>query len=220
MSKKMKRLVVIFLVISALLTLSSCGKKPTDEEIIEAAKPLVTASALINDIFYGDGIPYAVGNIGNGAGTTGNYAPADPLYLEEIGVKSTADLRKMTSKVYSEGVCYIIFSTKLSSVSDGTTYAGYAEYIDLGESGLMVYTKREDYINANVEYLLDTMQVVEKTAATARVSIEVKLSQIDKEQSRLKEFDMIKTEDGAWLLDSMTYIAWDEEAPSAMLGAQ
>ncbi len=209
--KKMKRLVVIFLVIFTVFALSACEKKPTDEELLAAARPLVEQSVLVNDIFYGKGIPYITENVGITAQAMGNYSPADKEFLSANGIENTDDLRKLVSKVYSSGVCNVIFTTKLSSVSDGTVYAGYAEYIDL-TSGLCVYTKRENYINAEVEYDFDSMEVIEKTSDKARVKIEVKLSQTKGYQIREKEFDMIKTEDGEWLLDSMTYIAWDDEA--------
>ena len=212
---------IIVLLLSLLLVavgFSSCGDKYSDGELIEAAKPLVEKSVTINDIFYGDGIPYAIGNIGNGAQSTGNYAPADPLYLDKIGVKSIEDLNKLTSEVYSTGVCRVIFSTKLSSVSDGSSIAGYAEYVEL-PAGFCVYTKRTDYIGAKTTFHTDTLSVVSAKKDKATLKMNVTLVKGEKFQEREKEFSMIK-EDGEWKLDSMTYIAWDGEAPSATLGAQ
>lgn len=208
---RMKKFLVLALsLVLIAIGFSSCEKPAADEEILSSARTLVADAAQINDIFYGEGIPYAMGNDGSG-GSIGNYSPADPLYLEKIGVKTVEDLKKMTSKVYSEGVCNVIFETKLSSVSDGTVYAGYAEYIELPNAGLSVYVKRLDYINAECEYKTDTLKILEKSSDTATLSVEVTLTNRGQTQEKVKEFKMIKTEDGEWLLDSMTYIAWYEE---------
>ena len=104
--KKIAVLLVSLLFV--VIGFSACGEKYTDEELITAAKPLVEKSGLINDIFYGEGMPYVSGNLENGASSTGNYSPIDPMYLDKIGVKNIEELKKLTSEVYSLGVCNVI----------------------------------------------------------------------------------------------------------------
>ena len=188
---------------------SACGEKYTDEELITAAKPLVERSGLINDIFYGEGMPYVSGNLENGAASTGNYSPIDPMYLDKIGVKNVEELKKLTSEVYSLGVCNVIYTTKLSSVGDGSSIAGYAEYVEL-PAGFCIYTKRTNYINAEAHFHTDTLTVVKNTKNIKVLKMDVTLTQGEEIQQRQKEFRIVN-ENGVWKLDSMTYIAWDDE---------
>ncbi len=199
----------LFSVLLLVTLLCSCSEKYTSEELISAAIPLVEASGEINEIFYGAGIPF-IESVEGETQVLGNYRRADAEYLGKIGVETIDDLKEMTSNVYSTGACGVIFSTKLSSVSDGSTIAGYAEYTTLGDAGLCVYTKRQDYINAKTEFHTDTLSVVSVKKDRATLKMEVTLYRDNDSQKREKEFAMI-IEDGEWRLDSMTYIAWDSE---------
>ena len=206
---KLKGLAIALVLLLSLATLlCSCSEKYESEELVASAIPLVEASVEINEIFYGAGMPY-VESVEGETQMLGNYRRVDAGYLAKIGVNSIDDLKEMTSKVYSTGACEVIFSTKLSSVSDGSTLAGYAEYTTLGD-GLCVYLKRQDYIGAKTELHTDTISVVSVKKDRVTLKMDVTLSRDNEIQKRVKEFVMIK-EDGEWRLDSMTYIAWDDE---------
>lgn len=207
---KLKKIAIALLSLLLIaIGFSSCSEKYSSEELISAAVPLVEASQEINEIFYGAGIPYVQSDEGD-VQVLGNYRRADAEYLEKIGARTVDELKEMTSKVYSSGACNVIFSTKLSSVSDGSTIAGYAEYAELGDAGLCVYTKRQNYIGAKTELHTDTLTVLRVKGERAYLKMDVTLYRDSETQKREKEFVMIK-EDGEWRLDSMTYIAWDSE---------
>ena len=51
-----KRISIIFLAVVMMFSLVSCSSH-SDEEIIEAAKTLIEKSYIINEIYYGKGLP-------------------------------------------------------------------------------------------------------------------------------------------------------------------
>ena len=103
----------------------------------------------------------------------------------------------------------MIYTTKLSSVGDGSSIAGYAEYVEL-PAGFCIYTKRTNYINAEPHFHTDTLTVVKNTKNMKVLKMDVTLTQGEEIQQRQKEFRIVN-ENGVWKLDSMTYIAWDDE---------
>jgi hypothetical protein len=212
--KKAQIKVLFCILLCTLAVLScSCAKKPTDDELISEAKELLEESFSVNEIFYGAGLDCEAQSSHEAAK---KYLKVSPDALAELGASSIEDLRTLVKKVYSEELCELIFSTKLSSVSDGSTIAGYAEYIEV-EGVVFVHAERKDYINAESEADLDSLRVVEKSADNCRLEFDLTLTQRDRHgkdiptQKRTKQFSLKKDSEGNWKLDSLTFVAWDDE---------
>lgn len=203
---KKAKVIGALLIIALLFStagLLSCKQKDAfpDEEIVGAAKQLIAEAEAINEIFFGAGIPY----IDEGEG---NYKRADPEWLEEKGVATTDDLKAMTTKVYSKGYSEYLFEIMLASVKTDTAVASYASYIDT-DAGILVYTKRTDYIQGELEYHLDEISVEENTEKRVRVSVSVTVTNKEgSSQKRKKSFNMIKTGE-SWYLDSGTFLTYN-----------
>jgi hypothetical protein len=197
-------LLIIFLILSAF-TLFSCKKSPAypEEEIIGEARRLIKEAEKINSIYFGSGIPY----LDEGEG---NYKKADPAWLSENRIETTDDLREMTTKVYSKEYSEYLFEIMLASVKTDTAVASYASYIDT-DAGILVYTKRTDYIQGELEYHLDKISVEENTKERVRVSVSVTVTNEEgSSQERKKSFNMVKTGE-SWYLDSGTFLTYNNQ---------
>ena len=119
----MKKMVSLGLVLVLCFTfLPSCAKLDTTG-LLEAAPALIKKSIELNEIYYGEGIPYNEGGV-----PIGNYYPADKDYLDEHGFHTIDELKALTSKVFSENYCRAIFTSVLSGFSaEGSGYI-YARY--------------------------------------------------------------------------------------------
>ena len=54
----MKKLIAFFLLVMLLLSISACSEKGYGrEEIVKAAEPLLKESQILNEIYFGEGIP-------------------------------------------------------------------------------------------------------------------------------------------------------------------
>ena len=120
---------LILLVLSLLLPclLAGCAEKDRtydEAEVLAAAKELIEGSILLNEIYYGRGIPY----LDDASEANGYYYPADPFFEDESGIGSIADLRERTDAVYTRALADLIYRTKLSSVSDEDGVRALARY--------------------------------------------------------------------------------------------
>ena len=122
----MKKLLSIFLLSSILavcvLGFSSCAKLDTTG-LLEEAPSLIERSSMLNEVFFGVGIPY-----NKDSTPVGNYYEADKDYLREAGFSTVDQLKAITRKVFSEEYSTIIFETNLSGFAvegGGYTYARY-----------------------------------------------------------------------------------------------
>ena len=202
MKRMNKRIFPLIILILCLIFLVSCKQQFTDEEIIAAAAELITDAEEINDIFFGSGIPYS--NEGEGA-----YKAADKEWLAERGIKSTDTLREMTRKAYTEEYSQYLFSIMLASVRAETSVVSYASYIDT-EDGILVYSKRVDYIKGELTYHTDKIKVEKKDGEYAKVSVAVTVENLEGEvQQRTKSFDMVKAGE-RWLLNSGTFLTYNK----------
>ena len=185
-----------------------------EEEVATAARELLSASVLLNDIFFGKGIPYE-----NIEGEV--YCPADKDYLEGIGVTYLDDLKKLTRGVFSEEISDGLFSLFMSGTfTEG--HARVAHYIAdryeteqsgiFAERGILVNKNRESDPTVRVDektlFDLDSIKVL--GAEGERVAVEVLCTVIcddGKEESRRKTVYLIEEDDG-WRLDSYSKIAY------------
>lgn len=140
----MRRIFTLVLVlITVTLGLTSCTPASSDRTyderaVIAATAELVEKSALINQIFWGTGIPVSEDE---NAQKIGKYTEADPAFLKQNGIQSIEQLKEMTSLVYDSVFCKTIFTTKL----------GENDSNDDGELTIVRYYQKKETVNGTVQ---------------------------------------------------------------------
>ena len=122
----MKKIISFCLLLAVCLSLFSCeiNREYDEGEVALAAAEIIPKTALLNEIYWGDGIPY-VENLNT---AVGYYYEASPTFLIENGIETIEDLKEMTRAVFSESYSTNVFDTKLTSVKDGDEIISYAGY--------------------------------------------------------------------------------------------
>ena len=211
-SKLLSLLLCIFL-IGAVLVSCHGDKGKTDREYDEAevcaaARVLIEKSKILNEIYYGAGIPYKE-PIKEDA-EIDVYMLADPAYLsalyEDHGIKDIETLKEKTKEVFSKTGSASVISAFLQNTTGINGMAGYARYymakenVDLGtQAGLMVRTNAKNYYEntASVEYIYDGMHVSAVDGAYLTVSLKVKTTGKDgTENTRDMAVKLIEEENG------------------------
>lgn len=140
----MRRILTLVLVlITVTLALTSCTPASSDRTyderaVIAATAELVEKSALINQIFWGTGIPVSEDE---NAQKIGKYTEADPAFLKQNEIQSIEQLKEMTSLVYDSVFCKTIFTTKL----------GENDSNDDGELTIVRYYQKKETVNGTVQ---------------------------------------------------------------------
>ena len=204
----MKRLCV-FILVTALTVMSfaGCDRSYDEGEVKLAAMDLLEKSLIVNDIFYGEGIPYDK----NSEFTKGSYSPADKEYLEYLGVSTTDGLKGLARGVYTTAFCEIIFSTKLSSIKDGDEGGIIAvrRYYDATQKdggNLMVYTEAKPTYDNKIEYLYETLTVVGADGELIKIEIDVLLTnKIGETRTRRIDLYLLEEDDG-FRLDEWSFV--------------
>ena len=211
-SKLLSLLLCIFL-IGAVLVSCNGDKGKTDREYDEAevcaaARVLIEKSKILNEIYYGAGIPYKE-PIKEDA-EIDVYMLADPAYLsalyEDHGIKDIETLKEKTKEVFSKTGSASVISAFLQNTTGINGMAGYARYymakenVDLGtQAGLMVRTNAKNYYEntASVEYIYDGMHVSAVDGEYLTVSLKVKTTGKDgTENTRDMAVKLIEEENG------------------------
>ena len=206
----MKRLCVFFLVIALLSSVFvSCDRSYNEEEVKVAARELLEKSLLVNEIFYGRGIPYDA----NSEFTKGNYSPADKEYLSALGVNTTDGLKRLAKEVYTTELCEIIFKTKLSPVKDGEegSVVSVKRYYDASQKdggNLMVYTAAVPVYDNEIEYLYETLTVIGADGEFIKIEIDVLLKNKIGEERTTRIDLLILEEDDGFRLDGWSFVKY------------
>ena len=210
--KKIITLILVFsLILSLSLGLSSCDREYDENEVREAAVNLIEKSLFLNEIYWGEGIPYIT------SVSTALYCEANFLALSELGFYTVDELKKQTEEVFSKKYCEDIFSTSFSSIKDGEEIEFYARYYQKYEDefqtvpiSIMVYTRFENLLPDEVEYLYDTLTVTHSEKDVVYVKVQVKVTK-DAEHSQIREMiiGLIEEENG-WRIDTSTYLKYND----------
>lgn len=205
----MKRIVSLILAVAILLLLVSCGgekNRSYDEaEVKAAAEGLILKSAKLNEIFWGEGIPY----IEDDNYKNGQYYPADFIYLKKMDVETVDDIMEMTLEVFTKGYATSIYSSIFSSQVGESGMVGYTRYYQ-GTECIMVYTKYKPLLLDSVEYICSGIEVLGSSGEVVTVKIPIKVTRDGTSQEREIEVDLIE-EEGGWRIDSPTYAVYLEE---------
>lgn len=158
--RKVISLILVIVILSSLLTLTSCNRRYDEDEVIAAAKVLLKDAEILNEIYYGKGIRYYDTEIEN----AGYYKRADATHLLELGFDTIDELRALTEKTFSYEYSQNVYTTLLYGFKeDGkvVTAARYYQYTDekTGESFIMVYTKFEVMFKDTIVYDYDSIKV-------------------------------------------------------------
>jgi len=195
--KKITRIMAMILL--SILFLTACGGvygpgAPTEEEIREFATALVEKSYAINEIYFGEGLPYDDSAF-TGEVTEFTYlsVPADCPYQTE------ADLKAATEEVYSDAYSaylYEIFLTGYSDEDAGTIYARYIE-----NYGVLTVSVSYEGMTLARTYDFDTMEVVSADSKYVTVTVD---SLVDGKPDVNVQLQFVNEGDG-YRLDSPTY---------------
>lgn len=205
----------IFAVIAVLcVTLSSCGGVPyTDEEVLQSAEELVTASFSLNDIYFGEGLPISDNReeveqfyelVSSGAEGV-NYHPV----ATDCEYQTEADIKEATEAVFTDAYCEYLYELAFKGISavinegredQHVANACYARYIETGG----VLTVRLDIPYEAMEltrtYDFTNMEILQRKKHYAVVSVP---TQKDGESLDL-QLKLVYTENG-FRLDTPTY---------------
>ena len=211
---KTKRTAVFIAAILMLLSLIGCGEKYTESEVRAALDKLIPASAELNEIYFGEGLPIA----GNEEEILALVAEADTdievIHYEPVSpyckYLTEAELKDATYAVFSQEYADFLVQRGFSGISssmvnsDGemeTTSAVYARYIET--DGIL--TRRiglgDEVIKLGRQYDLDGMVIARQNTGYVLVDIPTAVDGKSDVKVRLK---LVMT-DGGWRLDSPTY---------------
>ena len=185
-----------------------------EAEVRAAAIERLKESVLLNEIFYGAGMPEADGASDD---LIGGYVPIDPAYAEAHGLNSVDDLRLLMQNTFS----YTIYGDLERLFLTGATLDGvnYSHYIDgQGEEdgngnrehlGIFVWIKRATNVDSKVRptqttsFDYDSLSVI--GAEGKRVRVEVDCTVTDSMDGRVvtvRRALYLVNEYGRWKLDS------------------
>ena len=211
----MKKIISLLLLLALLCSFISCGDKNREydeNEVKLAAEELIRSSAELNRIFWGEGIGY----IDDASFSVGYYYPADMFSLYDYGIETVDDLKKKTKKVFSQAYSQNIFSTVLSSLTDGDGIYAFARYYQKYSDAeykepecIMVYSKALILLNDEVIYNYDTLQVIGSKKEIVYVTLTVDVRRDEKIQTRTLKVGLIEEENG-WRIDTPTYMSYVE----------
>lgn len=203
----MKKLACLLAAVMLMLSFTACGTSGlSDAEIRDTLEALVEQSAVLNDVYYGNGLPYeddeemvaTLLGMSAGAEISAYYMPVskDAPFLSE------AEIREATAAVFSPALCDILYEIAFAGVSTADEeQVSFARYIQQGDVLTVRLGLPETAMEVARTYDFDGMTVLVDEKDRVRVEIP---SFLDGEKSVNVRITVIKTADG-WRLDSPTY---------------
>lgn len=200
----MRRTLALILLSVSLFSLFACGggnRSYDAAEVISEAKRLIGESAILNEVFWGEGLEYETEE-----GSNKVYFPATRAALSRLGVESVEDILEKTlsvfSREYSESIYMSVFTGKSGEVGS----AAYARYYQ-DEDKVMVYSRYNRLLVDEVEYLYETLSVEGSKGDVVTVKINVKVTRDGNSQTREKVIGLIEEADG-WKIDTPTFATY------------
>lgn len=204
--RKVISLILVIVVLSSLLTLSSCNRKYDEDEVIAAAKVLLKEAEVLNEIYYGKGIRYYDTEIEN----AGYYRRADATHLLELGFSTIDELRAMTERTFSYEYSQNLYTTLLYGFKeDGkvVTAARYYQYTDekTKESFIMVYTKFEIMFKDTIVYDYDSIKVEKSKKENVYLTVNATVTNAEGASQQITLTITLIEELGGWRICNPTY---------------
>ena len=210
----MKRMLYILTVISLVLSLASCGEMRYDEaEVLSQAEVLIMRSEQLNELYWGEGIPYE----NDISYANGYYFRAnEPLLNLKYGGTTVDYLKRITRLVFSENYCESIFSGAFKGISDDDGIYAYARYYQKYSDAemkepecIMVYSHYVPFLTDEVEYLYDTLKVSHSDRERVYVNIDARVTRENKTQTETITVGLV-LENGVYKIDTPTYLTYNE----------
>ena len=198
----MKRILSVFLTALLLLSLASCGSGMSDGEIREIYRELVEASYTLNDVYYGDGLPFV-----NDPETMASLAGVSSRYsympvAKTAPYQSEAEIRQATEAVFSETLCEHLFVLAFEGMStENEETVVFARYIEQDEILTVRIDLADESLPMGRTYDFDSMTIISQNKNRITASFE---TEMNGEKSVNVKLTLIKEEAG-WRLDSPTY---------------
>ena len=198
----MKRILSVFLTALLLLSLASCGSGMSDGEIREIYRELVEASYTLNDVYYGDGLPFV-----NDPETMASLAGVSSRYsympvAKTAPYQSEAEIRQATEAVFSKTLCEHLFVLAFEGMStENEETVVFARYIEQDEILTVRIDLADESLPMGRTYDFDSMTIISQNKNRITASFE---TEMNGEKSVNVKLTLIKEEAG-WRLDSPTY---------------
>ena len=207
----MKRSVSLILTAVLLLLFVSCGAEKNrtydEAEVKASAAELIKKTEWLNEIFWGEGIPY--GEDDPFLSSQGQYCPADPIYTYKNGIDEISDLLEEAEAVFSSSYVVSIRTSILASSVGNYGMTGYTRYYQ-GTETIMVYKKYKPLLSDTVEYDYSNISVIGSNGEKVTVEIPIKVTRGELYQERTIAIDLVEEKDG-WRIDSPTYASYRAE---------
>ena len=207
----MKKFPLLLLSLLLSLLLASCGGSGLSEaEITETYRALIEQSYTLNDIFYGDGLPYEENEdvmrylTGVAQGTQGFRVSYMPV-ADDAPYKTEGAIRTAAESVFSDSMCELLFALAFEGMSAGTEESeetvSFARYIE--KEGILTVRidLADDALPMGRTYDFDSMTVITDEENRIKASFP---TYMNGEKSVDVKVTIVKTPEG-WRLDSPTY---------------
>ena len=198
---------VLSLILPALMilaVLSSCGgEKFTEEQVIGIAGPLVEKSYEVNDIFFGEGLPYVKDEGGETEEQVGILPPVKYLPVVSDKYNSVSSLKEAALEVYTQSYMDSVFEVVFNGMSDDDgNLIQYARYFESISDNLKIRSgvEKESIVKGR-KYDLTTLKITAQADNYVFFTLD---SFIGGEPAGTIELS-IKDEGAGWRLDSPTY---------------
>ena len=216
MRKLIKAGLALLILFAVTLGFTSCDRKYNRDEVVAAAKSLIPASAVLNEIYYGKGIGY----LENSENNVGIYCEADPAELEIYGFKTLDELKNMTKEVFSKAHSDRMFKGTFSGQFTQSGASVKARYYQKYKEGgppdyslvpeyIMVCSESNSLIKGEVSYDLESIDVSGVKGQVVYVTVEIIITYEEKTQNTTLEIGLFEEEDG-WRLDTPSYASYNE----------
>ena len=197
----LKRILCLVCALAAVLWMAGCGRlKITDEEALEILNDLIPKAAVINDIFFGAGLPVG-GEVPESDNSEALYIPVSP----DSPYQSVKAIKDAAEQVYSSGY----LSSVYVSMFEGTSANGEDDAAVATISPRYKEIGGELRINVSFpSYSIRRIESVRSAHITgnARKRVTVACSCIIQGSDRETELVLYLTqENGRWLLHSPSY---------------
>ncbi len=217
MKRQLLKVIPMIMAFILALSLTSCKEKNREydaAEVAAAAKELIAKSELLDDIYFGKGIPADEFSTSPG---TGYYKPANFVWLEQNGFSTINELKKMTTDVYTIGRSEEIFASALGGISgaDGLAIEVFSRYTQKYVNNIEGGEEECILVNTNPKYepiftakknthLYDTLVVTESVGERVYVTIDV-LVETESGTKTVNQTIALIEEANGWRLDNSTF---------------
>ena len=216
--ERMKRFLSLFLAATLLLSVavsfSACGgRAPKIEEIYDRVVELIESSYEINDIFYGQGLPYYDRELPVYKEIYSDYTKLG--YVEHYNIVSNqAKFRSISGIKYAAEQVYSLALLESSVypaafegvvISDAITgvHSSDARYLESNDDLYILMEEENTHHPARLVYDYATMKIV-KPSNNERVLVSITAWEEHTPELKLQTRISLVLQNGLWMLDSLT----------------